>query len=166
MFETPVTERAQDERIDELLSGSEPVVLCRAGRTLRKVESSKHRDVDKQTLKDLVACSQQSPEAAAIASAPTNEVDYRERKTGCLKRATSSWHELIKLLEATRVASASAEQAPQRKGALFAEIAAAARRSLTLREKFKQRFPPHFGGKEKNLCFARAALSRFRRAAR
>jgi hypothetical protein len=81
------------------------------------------------------------------------EVDYREMKTGCLKRATNSWYEFINLLEAIYIINTNAGQALQHKGALFAKIAKAARRSLTLREKFKQCFPPHFGDKEKKSMF-------------
>jgi hypothetical protein len=117
------------------------------------VESSKQRDVDKQTLKDLVAYNQQSADAAAAVNAPTSKVDYCETKTGCLKRATNSWFEFIKLLEAIYIINTNAGQALQHKGALCAKIAKAARQSLTLREKFKQCFPPHFGDKEKKSMF-------------
>jgi hypothetical protein len=55
----------------------------------------------------------------------------------------------VKLLEAIYIINTNAGQALQHKGALFAEIAKAARQSLTLQEKFKQCFPPHFGDKEK-----------------
>ena len=126
MFETPIEENVQDERIDKILSGSEPMVFYCAAWMLRKVESSKQRDVDKQTLKDLVAYHQQSADAAAAVNAPTSKVDYRETKTGCLKRATNSWYKFIKLLETIYIINTKAEQALQHKGALFAKIAKAA----------------------------------------
>jgi hypothetical protein len=153
MFQTPMEEHVDDMRIDEILLGSKPMVFYCAGWMLRKVESSKQRDVDKQTLKDLVAYNQQSADAAAAVNALTSKVDYCKTKTGCLKRATNSWFEFIKLLEAIYIINTNAGQALQHKGALCAKIAKAAHQSLTLREKFKQCFPPHFGDKEKKSMF-------------
>ena len=88
-----------------------------------------------------------------MAKAPTTEVDLRERKAGCLKCATHSWYSFIKLLETLYIVNTNAVHALQHQGKLLENITAATRRSETLRERFRQCFPPHFGEKEKKSMF-------------
>jgi hypothetical protein len=153
IFEVPMELYVLDDNMDELLSGSESLVYYVSGWLLDRLSRSKLRAVDSKTLVEFVRYNRQTSADAALAKAPTAEIDRREKKLDCMTRATHSWYSFVSLLEALYIVNTNACQAIQHRGKLLEAITLATRRSQPLRERFAQCFPPSFGKQQRKAMF-------------
>jgi hypothetical protein len=146
-------EYVTEDKVNELLTGSESLVYYVSGWLLDRLSRSKLRAVNSITLRTFVAYNRQTAVDAACTKAPTEEIDRREIKVDCMTRATHSWYSFIKLLEAIYIVNTNVSQAIQHRGKLLEKITLATRRSQPLREQFAQCFPPSFESSERKAMF-------------